>query len=568
MPNADDIRWFKRNFLVQLEAVVQGTPFTADMLTAIACQETGQVWSILRKQPLEVDQILALCVGDTLDGRGTTGRRAFPRTKSDLLAKANGDRMFELARDALIRMAEYVPGYRPTAAKPSKFCHGFGIFQHDIQFFLHEPDYFLERRYADFGQCSQRCVADLTMALRRIGWQHKTVLTDYEMACVAIAYNTGRFTANKGLKQGYFDGTSYYGEQVFAFLRLSKTVALDTQAPTIPPAESGRAQVAQPTPITSNGQLYRVDIVEGPLRLRTRPKAEADNTNVVARLPGGQIVRAITNRQVNGWLEIETNLLGAYFRGFAAAQYLTATNDVDSVPVPTPALSSPTSCIKAVYMPRREGTTTRRTEVAGPHSLNERHQPGRVGASAQDLRGELGAIIDWLAVETPTHRRYQPSGRTTFCNIYVHDYCHLAGVYLPRVWWTQAAIAALAVGQDVEPIYGRTIDEQRANDLFRWLRDFGLQFGWRQTGTATKLQLEVNQGAVGLIVARRVQDGLPGHIVVVVPETEQQRARRNAGDVVVPVQSQAGTDNFCYHTPTREWWKGERFADHAFWLHP
>jgi hypothetical protein len=28
----------------------------------------------------------------------------------------------------------------------------------------------------------------------------------------------------------------------------------------------------------------------------------------------------------------------------------------------------------------------------------------------------------------------------------------------------------------------------KGNDLFRWLRDFGPRFGWRQTGTLTKLQ--------------------------------------------------------------------------------
>ena len=61
-------------------------------------------------------------------------------------------------------------------------------------------------------------------------------------------------------------------------------------------------------------------------------------------------------------------------------------------------------------------------------------------------------------------------------------------MYLPRVWWTPGAIEALAQGETVEPLFGNTIVEQRANDLFRWLRDFGLRFGWRQTGTLTKLQ--------------------------------------------------------------------------------
>ncbi|MGH7961738.1 MAG: hypothetical protein ACRERD_07900, partial [Candidatus Binatia bacterium] len=140
--------------------------------------------------------------------------------------------------------------------------------------------------------------------------------------------------------------------------------------------------------------------------------------------------------------------------------------------------------------------------------------------------------------------------------------------YLPRVWWSPAAIEALARGKTVEPLLGKTIDEQRANDLFRWLRDFGSRFGWRQTGTLGKLQLEVNQGALGLIIARRKEDGRSGHIVVVVPETNDHQARRDAaGEVIAPLQSQAGVTNFRHSTGKPDWWKGDQFADSAFWLH-
>ena len=33
----DDIRWFKEQFQDKIRAAVQGTPYTVDMLTAIAC---------------------------------------------------------------------------------------------------------------------------------------------------------------------------------------------------------------------------------------------------------------------------------------------------------------------------------------------------------------------------------------------------------------------------------------------------------------------------------------------------------------------------------------------------
>jgi len=303
--------------------------------------------------------------------------------------------------------------------------------------------------------------------------------------------------------------------------------------------------------------------------LRGEPKISAPPTaNVIGDLPDGHVVRAVSRRAVKGFLEVETSLAGAHLRGFAPQKYLQLAPARSEVPVTIPAATPPTTGIVAVYMPRKAGTITKRTEIAGPRSLNEPNQPTRTGTSPDDCRAESAKIIDWLAVEKPAHKRYQPTKKATFCNVYAHDYCFLAGVYLPRVWWKPKAIEDLAQGKPVEVLYGSTIDEQRANDLFRWLRDFGDRFGWRQTGTLTKLQQEVNQGAIGLIVAQRKQDGLSGHIVAVVPETDAQRVRRNAaGDVVAPLQSQAGSKNFRYGTGTLNWWKGDRFAESGFWLH-
>lgn len=569
MPNADDILWLKKQFHRQIKAAVKNTPFSLDMLTAIACQETGEIWPVLRKKQLDLGQLLELCVGDTLDASG--GRQAFPKTKADLLAKPKGEQMFAIARQALVDMAHYIKGYQSAAAKPEKFCHGFGIFQLDLQFFLEDPDYFLQKRYANFDMSLEKCVGELHNAMKRIHWENKTTLTDYEMACVAIAYNTGGFKPSRGLQQGYKPpGGKYYGEEIFDFLRLSKTVALPDDGPAALSApQPGNAAVPPPTPVEATGPFYEVDVRQTPLGLRREPQIDANvpNANVIARLPDGQIVRAVTNQEVNGFLEVETSLWGAHHRGFASAQYLKPAPGVHTVPLVTPAPAPPSSGIVAVYMPRQPGVVTKRTKGPDAHSLNEPNQPGRKGATPDALRTELAAIIDWLAVDDATHRRYQP-GKYTYCNIYAHDYCYLAGVYLPRVWWTPGAIEKLAQGQTVQPFYGKTIDEQRANGLFRWLRDFGPRFGWQGTGTVSKLQLEVNQGAIGLIVARHKEDGRPGHIVAVVPETDDQRARRNAaGEVTAPLQSQAGSTNFRYGTKAG-WWMDARFADSAFWLHP
>ncbi len=311
MPNANDMRWFKQQFGAEIEAAIQGTPFSLDFLTALACQETGEVWPILRRKGLSRERILELCVGDTLDS--DRGRRAFPQTRADLVARPNGQRMFDLARQTLEDMAEHISSYRGAASRPNKFCHGFGIFQFDLQFFLEEPDYFLEKQYADFDVCLRKALEELRSAARKIGFGERTTLSDKEMAFVAIAYNTGGFKPAKGLQQGFKpEGGKHYGEQIFDFLQMSKTVQLDGEAP---------APVV-PVPVPPAGPLYKVTVTDNPLRLRSEPRIDANNANVRARLPNGQVVRAITNEQVNGFLEVETDLGGRHFRGFASAKHL------------------------------------------------------------------------------------------------------------------------------------------------------------------------------------------------------------------------------------------------------
>lgn len=63
-------------------------------------------------------------------------RPAFPTSKAQLLAAVNGREMFEIAREALETIARYDRICKKLSdANPNKFCHGFGIFQYDIQFF-------------------------------------------------------------------------------------------------------------------------------------------------------------------------------------------------------------------------------------------------------------------------------------------------------------------------------------------------------------------------------------------------------------------------------------------------
>jgi len=569
MPDASDIAWFKTQFAADILPKLAGTPFDLDMIAAIACQETGEIWRVLRRKTLPLDRILALCVGDTIDARSV-----FPKSRADLESAPHGKEMFPIARAALVAMAEHIPGYAGVAKKPNKFCHGYGMFQYDIQFFKTDADYFLQRRYETFEGTFGRCLKELKSCLGKLGWTARTSLTDMEKAAVAITYNRGSFKPSLGLKQGHFDGQRFYGENFFAFLRLAHTVPNPDGAPAVLPTPApGTAIVTPPAPVTATGATYEVIVTEGTLNVRSTASKDpkAPNKNVIAQLPAGFRVTAVSATATNGFLEIETSLRGALVRGFASKDFLkrvATPAPPPPAPTPAPAPAMPTTGIVAAVLPRKASSVTRRADPANAHSVKESGQPSRTGPTAAQLCADLAKIIDWLAVDNVAHKRYQPTATATFCNIYSHDYCHLAGVYLPRVWWNGPALVQLAQGHAVEPQYGATVDEVRANDLFRWLRDFGQRFGWRQTVSLTELQQEVNGGAVGLIVARRKLEGRSGHIVPVVPETTDHRARRNAaGQVVAPLQSQAGRVNFRYGTGNTDWWKSVEFAESAFWLH-
>jgi len=179
----------------------------------------------------------------------------------------------------------------------------------------------------------------------------------------------------------------------------------------------------------------------------------------------------------------------------------------------------------------------------------------------------ISQLIDKLDVSSSI--RYQKTEEDTYCNVYSYDYCHFCKVYLPTVWWTENALKKIAAGQDVEPIYEDTVDRIYSSAIHDWFLEWGTDFGWERMFDVDEFQKRVNtNGGVGIICAKRKEKGLSGHIVPVVPETDFNKAFRENGVVLYPLQSQAGKINYNYFSEVKkDWWNDELYSSYVFYYH-
>lgn len=173
------------------------------------------------------------------------------------------------------------------------------------------------------------------------------------------------------------------------------------------------------------------------------------------------------------------------------------------------------------------------------------------------LESKLTSIRKIIAaLDVSKSFRYQKDTSDTYCNIYTFDYCFFAKVYIPRLRWTDKAIEQLKKGEEVAVVFNDTVKPFYSNYIYDWFLQSGNEFGWERINDVDELQKKVNaNGGVGIICAKRFILNKSGHIVVVVPETETDKAFRKDGKVIYPLQSQAGTNNYNYFSEIREdWW--------------
>lgn len=179
----------------------------------------------------------------------------------------------------------------------------------------------------------------------------------------------------------------------------------------------------------------------------------------------------------------------------------------------------------------------------------------------------IGRIINKLDVAT--NLRYQRTVEDTYCNVYSYDYCYFCKVYLPTVWWTDESLQKIAQGQEEEAIFEKTVNRIYSSAIHDWFLEWGSHFGWERVLSFDEIQNKVNaEGGVGIICAKRREKGLSGHIVPVVPETDEHKAYRENGLVIYPLQSQAGKLNYNYFSEVRkDWWNDELYSSYVIYYH-
>lgn len=201
------------------------------------------------------------------------------------------------------------------------------------------------------------------------------------------------------------------------------------------------------------------------------------------------------------------------------------------------------------------------------HPMADALIPFRNRRSFESKKRSLHRLIKKLDVKNSL--RYQRTPEDTYCNVYSFDYCYFAKVYLPTVWWTDESIEKLKKGVDVPAVFNETVAPIYSSAIHDWFSEWGSSFGWKQMHSLTEIQEKVtSEGGIGIICAKRKTIGLSGHIVPIVPETEKKKAFRENGEVVYPLQSQAGKLNYNYFAKKRrDWWNHVRYSSFVLFYH-
>lgn len=146
-------QWLELHYGAACAKAVEGTPFTKELLYAIACQETAIYFYDWTKDH-SPDEVLGRCVFDASgDANGT--RNAFPKNTAAFIERYGG----ELA-DMLIAEANKSRAMRGYGPKQWVYA-GYGLFQYDLQHILTDETFFREKQWYQMDHCLDKVMSEL-----------------------------------------------------------------------------------------------------------------------------------------------------------------------------------------------------------------------------------------------------------------------------------------------------------------------------------------------------------------------------------------------------------------------
>jgi hypothetical protein len=145
--------WLESNYGSQCAATVEGTPFTKELLYAIACQETAIYFYDWTKD-YTPNEVLGRCVFDASgDVNGT--RNAFPKNTAAFI-----ERFGQEVANMLIEEANKTRAMRGFGPKQWVYA-GYGLFQYDIQNILTDEVFFLQKQWYEMDHCLEKVMKEL-----------------------------------------------------------------------------------------------------------------------------------------------------------------------------------------------------------------------------------------------------------------------------------------------------------------------------------------------------------------------------------------------------------------------
>ncbi|HTR17207.1 MAG TPA: peptidoglycan-binding domain-containing protein [Acetobacteraceae bacterium] len=150
-------QWIMRNFGPAVTAAATA-PFDADLVCAIVCKETANVW-LGWTDRMSAEDVLARCVFDASGDFPGTSRRAFPQNTAAFRARFGNDLTEDLIAEAnRARALRKLP--------PAEWVYkGYGIFQYDLQHITTDEAFFRDKLWRDMGQCLDRLFHELRQKL-------------------------------------------------------------------------------------------------------------------------------------------------------------------------------------------------------------------------------------------------------------------------------------------------------------------------------------------------------------------------------------------------------------------